>query len=488
MYSKIATAILSSPHHFTLKNGHLTYRNNRVKTCQVLLEAVPEAAKEMLFEHYASAMITSPQVVIEGLTVALYPTLALQSAPKEFVFQGTAIRPEDVFLFQNVEDESRSVVQIRPADIPFAQSAEDVLKRIKAVLGKDIASWQETNHKDCFLEYMPEGEPLVPGPSNIFKYNMWKKAPWVPEGTLPKFTKPPEKIAEYLSWLVPEKGELKSLLEWTRDCTFSRAGSVLILAGGQGVGKSFFAETILKNLVGEHNRKKAQTSWTKSNFQSSVKGCRLFIFEEKEINHEARELLKYYHDDKAVFDEKFQRVTGTPEKLHCSIVVCNNKLGSLKLSFADRKFFVPGLNRGSQKLDEAFGSKWVQELQDLSDHSPEWNLQLASYLFYKFPEGASKVIPKTALFKEIAIRAMSRQARTFYDMCLRYPTFTARDLYKVVGRQSRLTLGDLESLLEDYYADFREPLAEILVGSHLDKWEVKSLIHKPTNSSVIGEK
>jgi hypothetical protein len=485
--SGIAETVLSSVPLLNVRKGKLYHGNTRLKTCYDLLKLLPTELAQSVLSHSGMA---DPSSFFGDMLKAM---CALSEEPqgakptkegRGFVFHGADISANELRLYANVDDESRSIVTFEGRDEWLVQSSDDFTKRIKAALGDAAAEWHTTNHIDCKMEYLPNEPTIKNSELGLPIFNTWKPASWVPEGELPRHDSPPEMIVDYLHWLIPCKRELKHLLQWTRDCTFSRAGSVLILAGGQGVGKSFFAETILKNLVGEHNRKKAQTSWTRSNFQSSVKGCRLFIFEEKEINHEARELLKYYHDDKAVFDEKFQRVSGMPEKLHCSIVVCNNKLGSLKLSFADRKFFVPGLNKGNQKLDEAFGSDWVQRLKNLSDNSSEWNLQLASYLFYKFDDGASKVIPKTALFKEIAVRAMSRQARTFYDMCLRYPQFTAREFSKVNGRNIKLTIGDLESLLEDYYADFREPLAEVIPGSHLDKWEVRSLINKSTEASI----
>ena len=73
---------------------------------------------------------------------------------------------------------------------------------------------------------------------------------------------------------------------------------------------------------------------------------------------------------------------------------------------------------------------------------------------------------------------MSRQARTLYDMCLRHETVNHRDYSKACGQRSKITLGDLESLLEDYYADFREPLAEILPGASYKDWVIKSHIFK----------
>lgn len=375
----------------------------------------------------------------------------------------------------NLNSRKQSLLYWPERDMVYQFDHEAVMYRLKGVLGDQLPEWEAERSYDCEVVYEPnEPRELPPlGADAATRFNTWTKAPWAEGWTPPAEKTPcPPEVAAYLDAMTGgDKPTIRYLEAWLRDAAFSRAKSILVLAGAPGCGKNVFVEHLAAALVGKLNFNKAASGFKSKDqrFQASVTGCRLFFLDEVYLDDSARDTLKVYHNTEATFERKGVEV-GRMERVHASIVLANNYLNKVKLEFSDRKFYVPVLAKKS--LDETLGAEAKDKLLDELLKDDGYVRAVADYLYSHYKEGASAKFPKTGLFKTLCLNSYPAQFRVFIDHCRR----TKRIYSKVANKRSKApySVPELEALIEHYETNFGERLATILPGSIGADWEVES--------------
>lgn len=416
-----------------------------------------------------------------AIRVALVKAL---TKPKERVDLSAAVFSTEVPIplsqlkyIHNLNCRQQSLLYWPERDMVYQFDHEAVMYRLRGVLGDQLGEWEAERSYDCEIVYEPnaprELAPLKPDAAP--RFNTWTAAPWA-EGWTPPTTIPPcpPEVAAYLDAMTGgDKPTIRCLEAWLRDATFSRAKSILVLAGAPGCGKNVFVERLAAALVGRLNFNKAASSFKSKDqrFQASITGCRLFFLDEVYLDDAARDTLKVYHNNEATFERKGIEV-GRMEKIHASIVLANNYLSKVKLEFSDRKFYVPVLAKKS--LDDTLGVEAKDRLLDELLKDDGYVRAVADYLYSHYKEGASAKFPKTGLFKTLCINSYPAQFRVFIDHCRR----TKKVHSKLANKRSKTPYGvpELEALIEHYETNFGEKLATVVAGSIGTDWEVESHI------------
>lgn len=447
-----------------------------------LLKAIPDADRMAALELAGGVDAIANPAVGASLRKALVSALGADQGgdgPVDFTqinFSSELPIPlsELKWVF-NFHKQTQSFLYWEKKDAFYQFDYEAVTYRLKALLGKASPAWEAEHSFDCLVGYAPNGLRVVP-PSDsdsLPTFNTWTAAPWAKGWEPPAEKTPcPPEVAAYLDAMTGgDKPTVRYLEAWLRDATFSRAKSVLVLAGAPGCGKNVFVEHLAAALVGKLNFNKAASGFKSKDqrFQASITGYRLFFLDEVYLDDSARDTLKVYHNNEATFERKGVEV-GRMEKIHASIVLANNYLSKVKLEFSDRKFYVPVLAKKS--LDETLGAEAKDKLLDELLKDDGYVRAVADYLYSHYKEGASAKFPKTGLFKTLCINSYPAQFRVFIDHCRR----TKRVNAKLANKRSKTPYGvpEIEALIEHYETNFGEKLATIVPGSIGTDWEVES--------------
>lgn len=153
-----------------------------------------------------------------------------------------------------------------------------------------------------------------------------------------------------------------------------RSQVLLCLAGRQAIGKSIFAETIIKAMIGKSNWQKAPRSFTKKEFNGFLKNRRVVVVEEIPLaaNREERtatnEMIKDILNDTVTIEEK--GVDAFTIDNHVTVFVTTNTPKAIPLvDMNDRRFLC--LDVTKNQLRKSMSDSEIIKLKNMTDSSPE---------------------------------------------------------------------------------------------------------------------
>lgn len=482
MNASAIASILNQHIDFNLSpSGHLRAGRSFVKPHTFIMDFMaslpPEARREILASGAdLSDMGLSSRTakeIIKGLEAAAdVPVDASQirfndviPAPmSEIQFIINTKSPKSCFLYWSHEG----------LDYFDALHHDFILNRAKAVLGKDgIGSWLSTNALDCEIGYSPIEERIFWPSKHQRVFNTYKEPSW-----RCRWEKPTGKVEipavfkSFMEALFPQKTDQGTVAAWLRDCVFARAEPILVLSGSPGVGKNILAEHIGASLVGINNYRSATRGFGKSYFHNGVSQCRLFLLDEMNLTHDARESLKAYHNGKSTIERKGIDA-GDPEQIFASFVVANNYPQYIKLEYSDRKFYVPELT--VTPLRDSIGQEKIDELIACLKRE-DFLKDLAGYLFTKFKPGQSSKFKKNEVFKQLCLNSYPPWFQMFISACAENSELTSVKFNK--GAHKRVDPLELQQQCDHYRVNFGVDLCEIETIDH-NKWVVKSRTYRP---------
>jgi hypothetical protein len=375
---------------------------------------------------------STERVVSGALSSEFSPELPVQL--KDLIALKPCNRDDVVYLYDNVSDTCQPYTQ---------QSLDFVVGRFPEEV-RD--SWYATNYKVV----QPSYDPAMPrfyreDGSKHEKFNMytppdWRKD-WIPDysnSTLP------EEVEFVSTHLLPNPSDRSYLFSWLRDMTFSRAEPILIFQGAGGVGKNLFLEDLAGALVGSSgtalNTHKAQRKFKESAFHGNLSECRLFILDEVLLDEDLKETLKDYHNGTAALEMKFENMTA-PKRMHCSIAAMANEKSKFKLSYDDRKFYVPTLCNIDLKSIKS--KEWITHYKEVLLKDPAYIRRIANYLHFHVESIQPPV--KTPAFLELCWLAMPAYMHKFLGLAVAKRCFDEREFRRSSSKGPRV---EFETLRE----------------------------------------
>lgn len=349
-----------------------------------------------------------------------------------------------------------------------------ILNRAKAVLGKDgYGKWASENSMDCEIGYSPVEKRIFWPDKHRRVFNTYKDPEWRRVWSKPVGkVEIPDLFKDFMQALFPQKTDQGTVAAWIRDAVFGRAEPILVLSGSPGVGKNILAEHIGASLVGLNNYRSATRGFGKSYFHNGVSQCRLFLLDEMNLTHDARESLKAYHNGKSTIERKGVDA-GDPEQIFASFVVANNYPQYIKLEYSDRKFYVPELT--TTPLTESLGQAKIDELIACLKRE-DFLSDLAGYLYTRFRQGQASKFKKNEVFRQLCLNSYPPWFQVFIKACSENSELASLKFNK--GAHKRVDPLELQQQCDHYRVNFGVDLAEIEVIDH-NKWRAKSLTYKP---------
>jgi hypothetical protein len=154
----------------------------------------------------------------------------------------------------------------------------------------------------------------------------------------------------------------------------SRSQVLLCLAGRQAIGKSIFAETLVKAMIGRSNWAKAPRSFTKKEFNGFLKNRKAVVVEEiplaasREERIATNEMLKDILNDTVTIEEKGQDSFTTQN--YVTVFVTTNSPKAIPLvDLTDRRFLCLDITK--TQLRRSMTQKEIERLKDLNENSQE---------------------------------------------------------------------------------------------------------------------
>jgi hypothetical protein len=154
----------------------------------------------------------------------------------------------------------------------------------------------------------------------------------------------------------------------------SRSQVLLCLAGRQAIGKSIFAETIVKAMIKHTNWAKAPRSFTKKEFNGFLKNRKAVVVEEiplassREERIATNEMIKDILNDTVTIEEK--GLDSFTTQNYVSVFVTTNSPKAIPLvDMNDRRFLC--LDVTKVQLRKTMTSEEIEELKNLTDSSEE---------------------------------------------------------------------------------------------------------------------
>jgi hypothetical protein len=190
--------------------------------------------------------------------------------------------------------------------------------------------------------------------------------------------------------MIPAKEDRDHLMKWSATLIamphIRMSCGILLVSEEQGVGKTTFAEKIMMPLVGKHNTSfpSAQEA-TQERFTSWRLFKRLAVIAELHDGDTAKaynRLKAAITDDWIRCEEKYEKAFDVKSFIH--ITASSNSLRALKLSRADRRWFMPGVTEQKRPHQE-----WVE----LNAWLEAGGLEAISYWAHDFVKAHGHVPP-----------------------------------------------------------------------------------------------
>jgi hypothetical protein len=156
-----------------------------------------------------------------------------------------------------------------------------------------------------------------------------------------------EVFTEYMERMIPGERDRWELIRWLATLVarpdVKMSYGVLLISENQGVGKSTLGEKILAPLLGFDNVSfPTESEIVDNDFNYWAAHKRLAVVHEIYAGHSAKaynKMKSLVTDDKIVINKKYQAAYTIDNWLH--ILACSNSMNALKVSFDDRRWFIP---------------------------------------------------------------------------------------------------------------------------------------------------
>ncbi len=220
------------------------------------------------------------------------------------------------------------------------------VKMTSSLLQKKISSAQYG------LTYDPSTEArIVTSSHGLSEINTYIPSPIQPvEGDFQPFL-------DFMEYLVPEEFDRSQVMRWVATL-IAKSGTrmaygLLMMSEKQGTGKTTLGESILAELVGQHNTSfPSERAIADSDFNGWAVNKRLIVVNEIYHGHswKAYNTLKSYVTDRHIeANIKFMATYTLPNWTH--YYLCSNSKAALKIDNDDRRWLVPKITEEPRGLD-----------------------------------------------------------------------------------------------------------------------------------------
>lgn len=239
---------------------------------------------------------------------------------------------------------------------------------------------REFNGRTCAIAYEPGRPPGIIEQGGGMAMNTFRGTSLKPQ---PGDVQP---FLEYLAYMFPNEAEYKEVLRWCATLIgrphIRMAYALLLISKTQGIGKTTFAEQILRPLVGSHNCSVVtDTQLVDSQFNAWLGSKRLIIVNEIYSGQG----WKAYHKSKTIITDEFIEVNQKHErpytvKNYAHVFACSNSDRAIRMAEEDRRWFIPTVAESKwprekfaalRKFLERGGLEhilhWAQNFESLSD-------------------------------------------------------------------------------------------------------------------------
>ena len=264
---------------------------------------------------------------------------------------------------------------------------------------KNASGELTSNRNDGVVDstyYSPGDERRVIQRGGLKLYNAYRPGPIQPQDV------DCQRVLGHFSLLVPEESERHHLFSYLA-CMVQRPStklnSMVLITGGQGIGKSTIG-TILSGILGDGNTKNLSPDMAENRFRSNWGDCQLLILEELMMRGRLEfynELKPWITEEEVLADRKGKdpRHVRTPR----GFLAFSNFKNAAMLPSDDRRVFVVGSSMQKQS------NEYYQELYgSLDSELPGFLYFLLSYDLSGFNPKAPP--PVTAAKKHMIERAM----------------------------------------------------------------------------------
>ena len=211
-----------------------------------------------------------------------------------------------------------------------------------------------------------EYKELING-RDILALNVYNPPEWVDLVPTVKISKePPELLSKLVNHLFPLKVEREFFYSWLYYSLYKRAYTFLVLCGAPGIGKNILKK-IIRALHGFDNSVDGKKSTFSERFNSQVRDCTLLWFDELKYDAEMENAMKEIQNDTMSVEGKSIDATRST-RIHCSMVIVNNKPRDNYIDFEARKFVPLQMNR--ERLEVSMKPAEISRLvHKVEDHT-----------------------------------------------------------------------------------------------------------------------
>lgn len=372
------------------------------------------------------------RVIDSALSTEFSPELPVQL--KDLLGLKPCNRDNVVYMYDRVSDTCQPYTQ-QALDLVIGRFPEEV---------RD--SWYATNFKVVDIAFDPSKPRLYREEGckhekfNTYTPPDWRKD-WIPDYADSAL---PDEVDFITKHLLPVPEDRSYVFGWLRDMLFGRAEPVLILNAASGVGKNIILENTAGALVGNSgvalNTHKAQRKFKESSFHGNLSECRLFILDEVLLDEDLKETLKDYHNGTAALEMKFENMSA-PKRLHCSIAAMANEKSKFKLSYDDRKFYVPTLCNTDLKTVKPV--EWIEHYKEVLLKDPAYLRKIANHLHFHVESHNPPV--NTPAFLELCWLALPAYMHKFLSLAVSKRCFDEREFRRIGAKGIRV---EFETLRE----------------------------------------
>lgn len=206
------------------------------------------------------------------------------------------------------------------------------------------------------------------------------------EGIEPKFH---GFIRELFEHLFPDENERELVLDWFHYALVSRNGTVLVLVGDRGTGKSTVID-ILGELVGREYYEVVSQSALDDKFNSQFKNRRLLKFEEVGITQPSHlNKIKAWCNDRISYESKGEDAVSIEN--FSSIAFLLNEVDELKIGATERRFSIPQIAKDN--LLKKIPADVITKFREAIDQQTQEGLDLLAEFGYFLENRVPKLGP-----------------------------------------------------------------------------------------------
>lgn len=327
-----------------------------------------------------------------------------------------------------VNKERTKVIRPSMSQAMFNLSQKTLLRKLT---DKGLDAWQEASIFMFTPKFNP-AEKLFYVHDEQYYYN-----PYKPPSFLSAKTPSPniEQYHNYMRLTFPCVKSREAVERWAVQSLHGKALTHLLLVGVKGAGKTFFADKIMAALHGEDNHQIASSKTHKSNF-SGFDFQNKIIFEDecRFNNEELKSVVKHRLNDRATFDNKFEKTDKTRTSYASIIYACNHSK-SVIVELDDRAFTIPDISETEANHNPAhiYSILQLHKRIALTNRGRDaFILGIYNYLLGKYPvTGDPKpIFVHSKTEKNLILDTDIYPRRALYDLALSGDEFTASDVHE----------------------------------------------------------